>query len=598
MIKNILFLSTLFSFATGFSQITLNYGEDIDYGWGDAASVVTPYVTFPKQSLEPYKGNQITSIKIGVMEEATNCYVYIKNNPQDNENLYRQKIDNLMPGWNEIILDTPFDISGLENIAIGYKGSFDKSKGVGVSSEKFSEADNVYYNSKNTWTSTGGSICISAVVNGENLPVDELGIYKLTENKDLATNISHTYSGYAKNLGSNKINSYILEILVDDTPVDVISNKNLESGERENFTFTVQSDTQGAHTVEVVVKLVNGNPDIYTYNNSLTSTFNVRNTDFLRKVVCEEYTGTWCGWCPRGLVGLELMKERHPGEFFAISIHGGDEMQIDLGDEYDYSEYIGKVSGAPTCNVNRKGSGDPYYDIENLFALERSSDNHVNLSATGNLEDGETITVEAVMTSDTDLSGLNYNIAFTVTEDGITGYEQTNYYAGNDAEFYGWEKKDGLTSDVVFNDVARAIIGGYGGMEFFSGDLNASESFTGNYSFKVPSNVTNPANINVIAQIIDPASGYIVNSNMVTFNMAGVESIAQENNIIISARNNSIRVNGSCDKVMRVTVYSLDGCVKDNRRCDSSYCEEFESGLYVVVVSCGDKIIKRSKVIL
>jgi hypothetical protein len=145
------------------AQVLLRYGADIDNGWGDAGMVATAYVQFPSAVTTAYQGNHITRVRIGLNGPATNMYLYFKTDTHDSQNLYRQKLDNLEAGWNEIELETPFAIDG-QPLAIGYKGSFASAHGIGYSNEKYSDGDIVYYNSKNRWTSTGGSICIQALV--------------------------------------------------------------------------------------------------------------------------------------------------------------------------------------------------------------------------------------------------------------------------------------------------------------------------------------------------------------------------------------------------------------------------------------------------
>ena len=40
-----------------------------------------------------------------------------------------------------------------------------------------------------------------------------------------------------------------------------------------------------------------------------------------RNVVVEEFTGTGCGWCPRGLVGMEKLRQTFGDRFIGIGIH-------------------------------------------------------------------------------------------------------------------------------------------------------------------------------------------------------------------------------------------------------------------------------------
>ena len=48
-----------------------------------------------------------------------------------------------------------------------------------------------------------------------------------------------------------------------------------------------------------------------------------------KKVVAEELTGTWCGWCIRGIVTFEEMKAKYPDTFIAIAVHGGSDVMKD-----------------------------------------------------------------------------------------------------------------------------------------------------------------------------------------------------------------------------------------------------------------------------
>ncbi|MDE5796132.1 MAG: hypothetical protein K2H75_03405, partial [Muribaculaceae bacterium] len=403
------------------AQVTLRYGNEPDRGWGDASSVVTPYVIFPTEFIAPYAGNEITTVRIAVMEEATNCYLYIKNKPNDQNNLYRQKLESLYPGWNEITLDTPFIIPSDESVAIGYKASFQAAGGVGISNEKFTNADNVYYNSRNQWTTTGGSICIAATVNGDQMPVNEMLISPLKENTENTSDF-RSYSGYVRNVGNNPVDTYTITVRIDGEEAELLTGAALAVNEEAPFTFTISCDTPGEHTVIAEITEVNGVADSYTPNNITSATFTIQSEQFARRVVCEEYTGTWCGWCPRGMVGLELMKEEYPDRFIPIAVHGGDPMEI-TDEAVSYKPFIDSCTGAPSSSINRQFTGDPFYDIHTMFNLASQLSVHIGVEATCDWNEDMTA-LELVTTyySDIDLDNPALNIAYTITESGITGY--------------------------------------------------------------------------------------------------------------------------------------------------------------------------------
>lgn len=591
----ILFLATCLKVS---AQVDLCYTSSIDYGWGDAGAVVTPYVSFSTDYLHPYVGNQITKVSIGLKEEATNCYIYLKNSPEDSQSIYRQKVDRLEKGWNEITLDTPFMITDGEKLAIGYKASFQKASGVGLSSEKFAEADNVYYNSRNQWVTAGGSVCIKAFVEGENMPVNDLAVSRLKNIPDLSEGNTYAYEGYVRNMGVNEITSYTLEVLLDGETVETITGSNLVLNSRQTFSFSVGSEDAGSHNVEVRVAGVNGTDDSNSLNNLSAVTFTVRDSRFLRRIVCEEFTGTWCGFCPRGIVGLELMKEEHPDHFIAICVHGNDQMQIDPETDYSYAEFIESVAGAPFCNLDRRMTGDPYNNIQNLYNLESIAENHYALEATGVWsDDGKSLDIDYSVMTDTDIKNATVNVAYTIVESGITGYLQTNYYAGGrNGEMYGWEEKTDPTADVVFNDVARAIIGGYRGKSLISGNITAYENNSFTDRVTLTDNVTNPANAAVIVQLIDASTNQILNAALLN------PQRPSEVNAVVAAHGKVSAVqDGICisaQSPLMATVYTADGTLIGHYDADGETVISLPKGMYIVTLSENGSAVNVSKIII
>ena len=71
----------------------------------------------------------------------------------------------------------------------------------------------------------------------------------------------------------------------------------------------------------------------------------------MHKVVIEEGTGQWCGYCPMGILSFEYLKEIYPDQFIGIAVHNNDNMMVD---EYDaglhFSQFpLGYANRVVTC---------------------------------------------------------------------------------------------------------------------------------------------------------------------------------------------------------------------------------------------------------
>lgn len=511
-------------------QVSLRYGSTIDAGYGSKGSIFTPYVTFPADFVKPYVGNQVTKVRIGMNGAAKNVTLYIKKNDHDSRPAYSQKVGTLERGWNEISLETPYAIADGEAIAIGYKATAVDGAAGGFCEEDFPDAAAVYFNTQSKWTSISGSFCIEAIVEGDQLPGNELMLGSIANQTAGFADTTACFKGVVRNVGCNAVTAYAVKVAMDGTELETVNvEKTLDVNESDTFQVVVLATETGTHQLTFTISQVNGGDDAYAANNTAKATLTVRDPRFQRRVLCEEFTGLWCGWCPRGLVGLELMKEAHPGLFIAVSIHGGDVLEVDTAATYNYKGVTDLFTGAPSCIVDRKSTGDPYYDINTLFQVETLTDAAASLNVTAHWNsDSTAITAEADYVAAADMAAADWNMAFVLTEDSVTGYAQSNYFAGGTSgEFYGWENKDGHTTDVVFNDLARGIFSNSSGDECHRGALVAGERQQHQYTFAIPATVANKKNVHVVAILLDSQTGFALNSAYTSVDAA--ETTAIEN---------------------------------------------------------------------
>ena len=79
-------------------------------------------------------------------------------------------------------------------------------------------------------------------------------------------------------------------------------------------------------------------------------TSEVAPTTFSQKVVLEEFTGEWCGYCPSGAQIMQNIVASHPNDVVAVALHNGDPFAL------SYESILGNklgVTGYPSAGINR-----------------------------------------------------------------------------------------------------------------------------------------------------------------------------------------------------------------------------------------------------
>ena len=100
-------------------------------------------------------------------------------------------------------------------------------------------------------------------------------------------------------------------------------------------------------------------------NNGPTSPITAVPANFSPKVLLEEFTGAWCGYCPRGAFESDKLDSIQAGKFIPVAIHVGDIMKIALGESIDsvYNDY-----GYPGGMINRVSAGSSPTMATNLWS--------------------------------------------------------------------------------------------------------------------------------------------------------------------------------------------------------------------------------------
>lgn len=258
------------------------------------------------------------------------------------------------------------------------------------------------------------------------------------------------------------------------------------------------------------------------------------------KIVSEEVTGTWCGYCVRGIVGMKTMREKYPDTFIGIAIHSTstawpDAMAAGVEDYLTTLFNNCSITGYPHCVFNRNPmfSIDPG-DMETYYPVIRSNyscNAGVELKASYNEETG-LIDAQTTVAFAADEEKANYKLAYVLIENNVhrthadtgtpsgrgNGYDQSNYYAGGSkGEMGGFEDLPSTVpaEQMWYNDVARAIWPDYNGEEgIIPTTVEEGVVYTDSKSFSIPDNVLKAENTELIVLLLSK-NGTIVNADKV-----------------------------------------------------------------------------------
>ncbi|MFZ1729334.1 MAG: T9SS type A sorting domain-containing protein [Bacteroidota bacterium] len=145
--------------------------------------------------------------------------------------------------------------------------------------------------------------------------------------------------GTIKNLGSNPLTAFSIFYSIEGSPEQEmqVSGMNLASSETWDFTHDIvwtPSEAGRLYTVAMRIELGDGLTDENPVNDTLSSTvFTILGVSSEKRVLVEEFTGAWCGWCPDGAVQIEKLLQTYPLAI-PVAIHSGgtDAMILPEGD--------------------------------------------------------------------------------------------------------------------------------------------------------------------------------------------------------------------------------------------------------------------------
>lgn len=503
------------------------------WGYGDGQTIVATNGTSKEapraaalqitdEVLAAYDGAKITDIKFAVGGDGacTDVSYFIVKEDLKNAAANYIPVGTLKTGWHEFHLDNPVTIHQGEKVYVGYQATGKKPIAIG---EDGGFTGTCYIGSGTSWAdygdASGFKLACQVKLESTNLAasasIPAIGDLIAETNKPI------TVKGKIQTLTPVPVTSYTVGFSVDGVKMGSVSRTcNLDlGGATDNFVITTANGVSaGEHTYTLAVEKLNGETPKNPY--SIEGKLTVKDVYLTRRHVYEDMTGTWCGYCPRAMLGLEWMKKTHGDDIIVIAVHKEDQFQI-----ADYSSL--SVSGYPHVFINRgdKCGGGTAGDLEAYFNKEskKEIEGECRVMA-AQWKDAGHNSVELIVRNRfaADYDEHSFALGFVITEDHI--------YA-NQASYLS-EFPSGMT---YLDDIARKYDSYAGIAGSVPAQLVAGESYYYRYTLTFPSNVQNKSNAHIHCLLQKNKGKSIVNGDTVqeiaepgTYDLDGIGTVLRD----------------------------------------------------------------------
>lgn len=430
----------------------------------------------------------------------------------------------------KVKLDTPYKIESGKSVYFGMKykleSKYDQSFVVDGQKHDndFSagwigilQDDGTYF--WDNYTDRFTFLCLGVSIQGTNMPTDQVSVEALTTQSVITPGQPLSFKLLFRNTGATPVKTIKTEYTIgDNDPISEVydfGKKSIaynKSGILTFSGFTYDKPSDEPVTIHAKVTYINDVANVGQPDSGTTSFYCLNSgVGYDKQVVIEEITGTWCQWCPGGIITMERIREEYPnGGIIPVCVHFQDEMS-----QASWADIATMSNGAaPYAFYNRYSGGNPieYSSVidacDALLAVPAigkvgvaaAFDNNahkVNITAT---------TEFAISFSDPD----RFRLSFAITQDNVGPYTQLNGYSGNPQDYAGWEKLP-FEVDTYFNDVALILDSKDGIRNSIPNEVEAGKEYTYSRAVDIPVNVPMDQ-LNVVAYLIDTNTGIIENA--------------------------------------------------------------------------------------
>jgi len=339
------------------------------------------------------------------------------------------------------------------------------------------------------------------------------------------------------NNGQQTINSLSYTVTTDGTVSEekTVNTPAIAFNNAEYVEFNLGTDEEAAkYEKAITITKVNGQPNAAA-NPSVSGTLILLSEKPVHVPVVEEFTGTWCGWCPVGFEGMKWLHETYGDKVVLIAAHAGDIMELE-----DYAPILNMADGYPSSFINRMLAVYPHPSYFQyympLFMEDYVVPGGVEVTANWADDSQTTIQMNATTTFRYNDDNANYGVAFVLVEDGLTGtgsnWAQTNNLSHNSqyADMSFWYNSPSKVTGLEFDHVPVGAWGIASGMEqSVPTSFVADEALPFSYDADITSKglIQDKSKLSVVALLIDKTNGAVINAakTSITSDPSGISGV-------------------------------------------------------------------------
>lgn len=527
-------------------------GLDVMFGFYVSPEIATQYAGANVKTINFYNGVSATSQTSNPIKKATvSLYSALGDSPKL---IQSKQVDLSGKAWefNSVELDSPYSIDA-------EKGFYVICTMTPTSSlDYYMVVDGLVNDNPDTcivgltdgkkyqWISGGnanvGDLCMSITIESDDLPTDGVGVFDVVAREFTIQNMPFELSVAITPDSATPVYSIEGECTVPGAEPVVfqleldqpLTYHQVIGGAIEGLVCT----TTGDQDIEIKITKVNGKE-----NKSADASYTYRlislaeGSGYEHTLVVEEGTGTWCSWCPAGMVFMDWLAKDYP-DVIRTAVHSNSGASADPMMVTDSAPLVKLFPYFPSIYVNRSlqinpTADDAYDTFEEYVAYVNEFPAIAEITGLEVVEEQDnsiTVAVKARFALDRDNTGNRYGVSFEILEDGVGPYIQYNGYAGGkEGPMGGWEN-EGARVQTIYNDVLRTLAGGLTGYNMFPTEIKADQE----YSFQIAiskGRLTKGKGFYLNALLTDNTTGEIVNARQITNGNTAVDAVAADQEV-------------------------------------------------------------------